>query len=131
MEKYNYFEAVAADVRAWCEENAEYSPMSVRTREDMEEYLNDTLWAEDSVTGNGSGSYTFDRAKAREYVLADLDTVKEAFEEFDEKARFADLFFSEDWETIDVITRCYCLGAAISEVVSTLPAGLFRDENSV
>jgi len=128
MEKYNYFEAVAADVRAWCEENADYTPMSVDSREDMAEYLNDTLWTEDSVTGNGSGSYTFDYSKAREYVLADLDTVREAFEEFDGKARFADLFFSEDWETIDVIARCYCLGAAIADVVPELPAEWFGEE---
>lgn len=33
----------------------------LKEREDFENDLNEVLWESDSVTGNGSGSYTFSR----------------------------------------------------------------------
>ena len=39
--------------------------------DELYETLYDELWVDDSVTGNGSGSYTFNREKAKEYVLED------------------------------------------------------------
>ena len=41
------------------------------------------MWNADSVTGNASGSYTFSRARAKEYVLGSTDLLKEAYEESD------------------------------------------------
>lgn len=130
---YNYHEAVLNDVREWIEENYPIVPFGksitpiFESREDAIEHLNDTLWIEDSVTGNASGSYTFSRFSARENVLSDLDAVKEAFEEFGEKSRFADLFFSEDWESMDVITRCYCLYCAVETAINELPDEYFKE----
>lgn len=125
---YNYHDAVLADVREWLADHADELPPRFEDRDEMIEYLNDELWIADEVTGNASGSYTFCRATAKEYVFSDLGAVKEAFEEFDEKSRFADLFFSDEWETMDVIARCYCLYGAISEAVANLPEHLFETE---
>lgn len=126
MTNYNYHEAVLADVREWLEDHADELPR-FEDRDEMIQYLNDEMWTADSVTGNASGSYTFSRFKARENVLADPDTVKEAFEEFDEKSRFADLFFSDEWETMDVITRCYCLYLAVETAINELPDEYFEE----
>lgn len=48
----------------------------------LSEYLNDELWTADSVTGNGSGSYTFSTWKAEEYLAHNWDILTEALEEF-------------------------------------------------
>lgn len=60
---YNYLEAMKQDVKEYIEENINATDYEIK--EDLEEYLNDTLWTEDSVTGNASGSYTFNRATAK------------------------------------------------------------------
>lgn len=128
MANYNYHEAVLADVREWLEDHADELPPRFEDRDEMIQYLNDEMWTADSVTGNASGSYTFSRTTAKDYVLSDLDTVREAVEEFGEKKQFCDWFFAEEWESIDVLARCYCLYGAISEAVGELPGHLFETE---
>ncbi len=54
MQRYNYFKAVCADVRDYIKENINAADFS--DREELEEHLNDVLWAEDSVTGNAPAS---------------------------------------------------------------------------
>lgn len=117
MEEFNYEADVLDSVYDWLKNNEDEWVNEGDTLEDIREYLEDELFNEDSVTGNASGSFTFDRNKAKENVFADIDSVRNAFMEYDERARFADLFFDEDWETIDVITRCYVLSDAISDAL--------------
>lgn len=113
---YNYREAVKADVKDWIEENG--IPEDLGIYETAEEYLNDTLWAEDSVTGNASGSYTFNRAQAEEYVKDNIDLAIEALKEFGYSLEhFAEKVDGEEWEYLDVTIRCYLLGEAIAEAV--------------
>ena len=71
MEKYNYLEAVTADAKTAILENLK--DWSFTDREELEEVVNDNLWCDDSVTGNGSGSYTFNREAAKEYVTGSDD----------------------------------------------------------
>lgn len=118
---YNYLDAVRDDVRQVIED--EYVLSDYPDRDAFEEELRDVLWADDSVTGNGSGSYTYDRAKAREYVQGDpnaMDYIRELISEFDEKDVALEKFLSEDWEWFDVSIRCYLLDQAISEVLDEL-----------
>ena len=68
---YDYKEAVKEDVKEYIREN--YSADEIRenletsaARSDFEEKLNDILWIEDSITGNASGSYTFNTWQAEE-----------------------------------------------------------------
>ena len=121
--KKNYFEQVKADVKTWIEDNSYYFNLDEYRgdRESAEEYLNDNLWTDDSITGNGSGSYTFNREEAKENVLNDMDTVIEALKEFCvETETIAEKFLAEDWEYFDVTARCYVLGSAIYEICDEL-----------
>ena len=114
MSNYNYLEAVKEDVREWL---GDYEPRG--GDESLEEYrerLYVGLWTNDSVTGNGSGSYTFNSAEAREHVLAGIEQVLEACQEFG--VSFDELARAGKWEELDVNTRCYYLGQAIEAVVT-------------
>lgn len=122
---YDYREAVKADVQDWLKENFEYledAVDDVTDREEVREFLNDALWAEDSVTGNASGSYTFNRAQAKEYVEDNMKLAVEACREFDCINKFADAIEGEDWEYLDVTIRCYLLGEAIDEAIDRAEA---------
>ena len=127
-----YLDMVKEDVKNWINENIEYIDDDVKAdKDEFSEYLNDNLWTEDSVTGNGSGSYTFNRWDAKNYVKADMDTVKEALKEFCVPAEtIAEKFLNEDWEYFDVTARCYVLGSAIYEVLEDMESeGFFENED--
>lgn len=119
MTKYNYMEAVKEDVKNYidCEINfADFDSL-----EELEKKLNDELWTEDSVTGNASGSYTFNREQAKEYVLDNMDLLNEMCSEFEIDAEtIGQKFLDDAYEWMDVSIRCYLLGAAISEVLDDL-----------
>lgn len=115
---YNYLEAMKQDVKEYIEENINATDYEIK--EDLEEYLNDTLWTEDSVTGNTSGSYTFNRATAKKYVDENKDLINDMMEEFDCKEKVANWWIEDNYEAIDVSIRCYLLGQAISEVLEKI-----------
>lgn len=114
-----YVDDVKNDVMEWIKNNVDLS--EYESREDAEEDLNDSLWIEDSVTGNGSGSYTFDSEEAKKNVFDDTSAVIDAIVEFCvPKEEVSDHFVRGDWEWFDVTARCYVLGAAISEALDDL-----------
>lgn len=117
MANYSYLESMKEDIKDYITENYEkedYENIS-------EEQLNDDLWTEDSVTGNASGSYTFCRATAKEYVQDNMDLVQEMADEFGiDKATIGEKFLDDEWEWFDVSIRCYLLGAAIHESLEEL-----------
>lgn len=118
---YNYLEALKDDVRQAIEDNYDIADYS--DRDEFEETLNDDLWVDDSVTGNGSGSYTYSRAEAEKNVKGDpnaMDYIREMVSEYDEKDIALEKFMDEDWEWFDVSIRCYLLGQVISEVLDEL-----------
>lgn len=116
---YNYLEEMKNDITTYLEENLEYRYLGqVEDLEELEEKLNDDLWAEDSVTGNASGSYTFNSVEAKEFVLDNTDLLRDACENFGtDAATVGDWFLSQEWEVMDVTIRCYLLSTAISEVL--------------
>lgn len=119
MTKYDYMESVKEDVKNYIDSEINFEDFD--SLEELEEKLNVDLWVEDSVTGNGSGSYTFNRVQASLYVLDNMDLLQEAIDEFAiEPATVGNKFISEDWEWFDVTIRCYLLGSAISEVLNDL-----------
>lgn len=123
---YNYLEAVKADVieAIKYDYTAEEIKAGFEDRDAFEEKLNDDLWTADSVTGNGSGSYTFNRRVARDYVLGDMDTVADALREFCvDAATIGEKFLNEDWEYLDVTARCYVLGQAIDAALDEMEEG--------
>lgn len=114
MERYNYLKAVKEDVQNYIKN--EITLKDYTDRDELEEHLNDTLFVEDSVTGNASGSYTFNTWKAEEYICHNLDLLAEAMEEFCCKENA----FEKGAEWCDVTIRCYLLGQAISEVLDDM-----------
>lgn len=120
-----YTEAVTADAAQYIRDNytAEEIAEALTDRDEFAERLNDEMWVADEVTGNGSGSYTFDSMKAREYVLNDIDTVREALREFGTEAdTIAEKFLDEEWEYFDVTARCYVLRQAIEDALDIIEA---------
>jgi len=121
MTKYNYLEAIKADVKAHLEDEFEYRYSDCEDKDELQEALHENLWAEDSVTGNASGSYTFCRQTAKEYVTENMEECIEALKEFCVEAEtVAEKFLSEDWEYFDVSIRCHLLDQAISEVLEEI-----------
>ena len=115
----NYLDQMKEDILNYIKE--EKITVTSENREEVAEELNDKLWVEDSVTGNTSGSYTFDSNKANEYVIENMGILKETITEFCIDARIvAEKFINEDWEYFDVSIRCYLLGNAISEVLDEI-----------
>lgn len=110
MEKYNYLSAVESDVREYIENNVNFHDYS--DLDEMKEDLNEKLFVDDSVTGNASGSYTFNAWKAEEYLCHNLDLLAEANEEFGGSSDI----LSDGAEMCDVTIRCYLLGQAIENV---------------
>lgn len=119
---YNYLEAIKDDVIDYINENINMD--EIEDRDELEQQLNDDLWAEDSVTGNGSGSYTFDRSKSYQNVQGDpdaMDYIRDLVKEFDvDNATVAEKFLDEDYEYWDVSIRCYLLGQAIGMALDEL-----------
>ena len=115
---YDYYANVKDDVLSYI--NDEIRPGEYWDRDELESFLNDTLWEDDSVTGNCSGSYTFNYAKAKEYVLDNTDLLKEGIEEFDSKDKLIDWFFDDDYESMDVSIRCYVLGSCINDALDEI-----------
>ena len=121
---YNYREAMKEDILEYIKDN--YTTDEIRDnletdRDGWEQDLNDALWVEDSVTGNASGSYTFNTWKAKEYVSENMDLLNEAMDEFCTETRtIAEHFLNEDWEWFDVSIRCYLLSSALSEALDEI-----------
>ena len=118
---YDYLEEMKADIKQHLEENFEYKYSNVESLEELGEMLNDNLWTADSVTGNASGSYFCNSYRARECVLDNMDTCKEALAEFCIDAEtIGEKFLNDEWEYLDVTIRCYLLGQAIGETLQDI-----------
>ena len=85
MEKYNYEDAVIADIINYIESNYTTDELreKLENRNEFEQELNDILFTEDSVTGNASGSYTLDTWEAEENICHNMDLLKDACDTFD------------------------------------------------
>ena len=109
-------EELKSDVRNYIKEVAS-DYMDCEDMDELRDSLYDNLWDEDSVTGNGSGSYTFNREKAKEYVSDNMDLMEEAYKDLDSIESLVDDLEALDFETIDVTIRCYLLSQALDEVL--------------
>lgn len=102
---YNYYEEIKEDVKEYLK----------NTDERDFQTLYDGMFIDDSITGNASGSYTFNTWQAEENLCHNLDLLKEALEEFG-----SNLNYLESPEACDVTIRCYLLGQVLQEVLDEL-----------
>ena len=114
MSNYNYEESVQDDVLDYIKNNINFSDFD--TIEELAEKLNEDLWAEDSVTGNASGSYTFNTYQAEENIAHNWDILEEAIEEFGG----CENPIEKGAEWCDVTIRCYLLNQAITNVLEEI-----------
>ena len=121
MHRYDYRENVLEDVREYISNH--YTIEQLKSMADdfdeLGEELNDEMWTADSVTGNASGSYTFNTWQAEENLCHNLDLLQEVSNEFGEM----DL---TNPESCDVSIRCYYLRECISEVLNEDYSGLYN-----
>ena len=108
MTNYNYHDSMLQDINEWFNENPEMLGAGF-------EPCYDQLWITDSVTGNASGSYTFNAWQAGEYVESNMGLAIAAFREFGSLEDFAKRVDGKEWEFIDVTIRCYLLSEVLTE----------------
>lgn len=90
---------------------------AITDKDELIEYFNDKLWLSDSVTGHGSGSYTFSRFMAEFYLCHNLYLLEDAWKEFGLTEVREGLL---EPEACDVTIRCYLLRGQIEKVVDDL-----------
>ena len=119
---YNYREAVKSDVLNWMDENHEFG--ASRELEFDYDTVYDGCWADDSVTGNASGSYTFSRWTARDNFFNDTDSddyISSMIEEgFISKEEVGNCIAESNWGKLDVFIRCWLLGEVVQEVIDEM-----------
>jgi hypothetical protein len=108
---YDYKEAVKNDIREYLADRLD--EFEVIT-DDMRTELHDEMFTADSVTGNGSGSYTFNAYEAECNVAHNLDLLGEALDEFCVDGNTLREKLSGEWA--DVTIRCYILGEVEGEI---------------
>lgn len=123
MERHDYNEEMKVDILEYITE--EYTTERIkRCLEDKDKFydeLYDASWVTDSVTGNASGSYTFNTWKAEENLCHNLDLLKDALDEFGCNLTDA---LGRGAEYCDVTIRCYLLGSVLYQVLNELERGL-------
>ena len=126
--KYNYFKEVKNDIINFLDENSdvynsEYFINLLRQYKYDEEMfccilydnLYGVLFLEDSVTGNSSGSYTFNRWEAEENICHNATLIQNVIDRYGAK----NIDF-EEAEGIDVAIRCCVLKKVLKEVIEEI-----------
>ena len=114
MEKYDYYKNVREDIKQRLNEWLDFN--KITDYSDIDEVISavyDDFFNSDSITGNGSGSYTFNSWAAEENLCHNMDLLKEALNEFGGELND----YIDSAEACDVTIRCYVLGQLVGEVV--------------
>ena len=125
---YDYREAMTDDIKQYIDENVTiddngytYNGEVYEDGQELYDALTDDLWVDDSVTGNGSGSYTMNREEAKGYVVDNMELVSDVMNEFGIESDYVGKrLLDQDWEYFDVSIRCYLLGEILGEVLSEM-----------
>lgn len=115
---YDYREAVTDDIR---ENIGDYYDLKkFDSRDEAFESLYEDFWDNDAVTGNGSGSYTFNAWRAENYLAHNWGLLAEALSEFGYTDSDVNIL-EKGAEWCDSLIRCYllseCLNAVLDETV--------------
>ena len=115
LKTYSYPENVKNDIKEYINDELDTGTFGllVQGDEDTIEDIRDTLFNEDSVTGNMSGSYTMNTRKAEENLIGNWDLLEEAINEFD--LHVNPIEKGAEW--CDSLIRCYLLDWCFSEAL--------------
>ena len=127
--EYDYYENVYEDVKEYVTKNIELSDYyneedNSFNLSELSDKLNNDCWTDDSVTGNASGSYTFNRWQAAEYLSHNWGLMEELADNGLEPSKH-DRFEPEIW---DVCIRCYLLSQAIADICEELEQEIIPTE---
>ena len=114
MEKYDYYKNVREDIKQRLNEWLDFD--RINDYSDIDEVINavyDDFFNSDYITGNGSGSYTFNSWAAEENLCHNMDLLKEALDQLGGELND----YIDSAEACDVTIRCYVLGQLVGEVV--------------
>lgn len=118
--KYDYRKAICKDIKTWLENNKEqigWQTENISTDKDMAEWLNEQLWGEDDITGNGLDFYDTEE-KCQEYVASNLTLYFEAANEFcDFPNDGTPWVYKNPAQHMDCTIRCYLLNECIWRVI--------------
>lgn len=125
-----YTTDLLTDIREYIDENINYA--DYESLDHLRNYLNDELWANDDVTGNGpNGGYYSSTADARERFFDD------AFNNFDEvvsglsdPSTVMEHFLEGDWDWFDTLVRCYLLGGCIDSVLDDIESDFYEAQDT-
>lgn len=124
VEKYNYRMEIKKDIYNFMDDNEYMLDLPEDTKEvDFDKLYNDLydeMFIDDSITGNGSGSYFFNRYEAEEALFGNLDLLADACEEFGNNIDI----LKDGAEACDVAIRCYLLSEVLAEVLEEIKEGL-------
>lgn len=110
MAFYNYFETLIQDIKEFIEREG------LIVNDETKDEIYNMMWNEDCITGNGSGSYFFNKEQAREALRGNEERFWECADEFEYPLEN----FVKDPEGADVCIRCCLLGAAFDKVVEEI-----------
>ena len=112
-------DAKQAIIDNYTEEEIREALETAHSRQELEERLFDEFWADDSITGNGSGSYTFSTYEAEENLAHNFDLLEETAAEFGIEPTIQ-TGYEHGAEWWDVSIRCYLLPQAISKALDEI-----------
>lgn len=115
MEAYDYVKSETQDIIEYIKDNIDLNEFKDMDDNKFSDYLQDQLWTEDSVTGNGSGSYFCNADKARECLCGNEDLINEVYQDLCDSSQLLRDITSP--ETIDCNIRCYILRKCIDKAV--------------
>ena len=121
LDDYNYEEEIYDDIINWIDNNFHvvedfYDTDSQELdRIALYDLLYDDMWIIDDITGNASGSYTFNTYKAEEYICHNWELLEEALISYGYECSINILDKSAEW--CDVIIRCYLLSDVLQNVI--------------
>lgn len=117
-DRYDYRQAVRDDLKEFIEDHGFIDNIADFTDlEAFREEVYDEAWTADSVTGNGSGSYTLSTWEAEENLCHNWGVLADALSDFGDGST-VDL--DKGAEHYDVTIRCWMLGQVIDEVLEEL-----------
>lgn len=121
MERYDYYEAVRADVEDWIEENKEHIDAMMddymyQEYIELGEYISSECECNDGVTGDISGSYYCNAWEAEESLCHNWDLLMDAIAE----CGYDMDFIKQGPETCDVLIRCYLVPGTVQEVLEEM-----------
>lgn len=119
---YNYYECVEDDVLNYLQDYSaeEIKEMTcVENFDATQEKLNDELWAEDGITGNGWDGYPMNDDEKAKAVGENLELLADALDEFGCDAECYRRAL-KNMNYADATIRCYVLGSAIHSALKKM-----------